>query len=542
MTQRSIAALLCLAVLALLASLLYLPFLSNGWVFDDANLFANLSVYDYATKPVSLTPRALPYFSLGLVQVIFGSIEAQRTVSLILHIACSGLLFALLKSLLSPGEDAPARYLPPLAGALWFALNPVAVYGAAYLAERTIVFATLFSLACLLFFVRGFRQRSTTDLIVAAVLYSAAVFSKEHAVMLPLAALPLLALAPGQERQWVVGRAALFLLLCLPAAALAVFSAKAVIGSSYEPDVGPMLAALQGIDWLHGPRAVWLASAAMQARAFFLYFYYWLVPDVRFLSVDMRVDFLSVLHSPTLALGIAAFLAAPLFGLYCLSRGRSWALFGCGLLFSWLLFITELSSVRLQEPFVLYRSYLWAPGFAMMLAAVLGRLRWQWLAAMVVAAAPLAFMLAQDRLQSFASERSVWQDAADKLASPDLPGADRIYYNLGGERFKRGELDAAMADLDRVVSLNPKAFHGYLGRGMIYLAEKKYAQALAELDHALSINPAFGFALYRRGVALENLGRGPEALSAYRAAAKAGFALAKFRADYLESADRPGVP
>jgi len=42
-----------------------------------------------------------------------------------------------------------------------FAIHPVAVYGAAYLIQRTVVLATLFSMLSILLFVRGLRGAGT---------------------------------------------------------------------------------------------------------------------------------------------------------------------------------------------------------------------------------------------------------------------------------------------------------------------------------------------------------------------------------------------
>ena len=77
MSKRNILLLLCLTALALAIALLYAPFLSNGLVFDDHNVLSNLSLYDDAILPFSFRPRTFPYFTLGFVQVMFGSIEAQ---------------------------------------------------------------------------------------------------------------------------------------------------------------------------------------------------------------------------------------------------------------------------------------------------------------------------------------------------------------------------------------------------------------------------------------------------------------------------------
>ena len=55
----------------------------------------------------------------------------------------------------------------------------------------------------------------------------------------------------------------------------------------------------------------------------------------------------------------------PLLPVTLIWRGGRLGLLGFALLAPWLLFATELSAVRIQEQFVLYRSYLWmAPAFA----------------------------------------------------------------------------------------------------------------------------------------------------------------------------------
>jgi hypothetical protein len=253
----------------------------------------------------------------------------------------------------------------------------------------------------------------------------------------------------------------------------------------------------------------------------------------------MRVDFARVLHSKAIIFDVAGFLAMPVIGLVCLSQGRSKALFGCGLLLSWSLFLPELSSVRLQEPFVLYRSYLWAPGFAIMLVTLLHRLDWKLVLVGVLVLMPVEIFLSRDRLQSLSSERAVWEDAAAKLASPAIPGADRIYFNRGTERGKRGDLDAALDDFNKVVALTPASFHGYFGRGVIYLQGGQFASALDEFNQVLRMKPEFVPAMYRKGLALENMGLKEAALAAYRDAANRGDTMAGFRVAYLLGRNSP---
>src|SRR5262249_16290877 len=138
--------------IAALACALYLPFLSSPRVFDDWVFFSGEHFYYYATHPFGMGLRLLPYFSLAVTEVTIGGMAAHRIVSLLIHVACSLVLFKLIYDLLralpssDPDRERKARTWAFVMAA-FFAVHPVAVYGTGYLVERTIVVATLFSLA-----------------------------------------------------------------------------------------------------------------------------------------------------------------------------------------------------------------------------------------------------------------------------------------------------------------------------------------------------------------------------------------------------------
>ena len=152
-----------LAGVAALAVALYLPYLGNLAVFDDRFFFSGQLFAQHAIFPVGLGLRHPPYFSLAFVQTIFGSMEAHRIVSLVLHLCCAWALYGLLRAL-------EVTRLAAFAGAALFAVHPVAVYGAGYLMQRSIVVATLFALLALLLFLRGMRTGRLSDAFPAAVL------------------------------------------------------------------------------------------------------------------------------------------------------------------------------------------------------------------------------------------------------------------------------------------------------------------------------------------------------------------------------------
>lgn len=534
---------LAIFFVALLALLLYVPFLHAEIVFDDHGLFSNLVIYEFAVRPIDLRARTFPYFTLGLIQVLCQSLAANRIFSLLLHLACAGILFSLLREFLTVSfkhsdlhidrKNGKWLYFLSFLIALGFAIHPIAVYGAAYMAQRTGLFATLFALLSIWFYRRSFAENRTADVITAALFYSFAVFSKEHAIMLPLAALPLAGLYEGGWHAHFK-RMALYLVLCIPAALTVLLATKHVVASSYEPDVAVMLTQMQGITAMTQPGGEWLVSFILQAGFFFDYLAYWLVPDVRFLSADMRFDFVQMWSSWWVFPKAFLFFLSPLLALYFLRKKGMVALFCCGFLYSWFLFMTELVAVRFQEPFVLYRSYLWAPGYAMMLAAVCARIPQRWL---IVGAVPLlviCFMLARDRLTSLSTEANVWKDAAAKLASPNLMGSDRIFYNRGMAYLREKKYEEAAADFSHTIQLNPKVAQAYYNRALAYYALEQYTDAMTDLDRALSLNAKDASAYYVRGLILERRVCIEAARQAFAASMRLGNQVAKLKLDGLE--------
>jgi len=513
------------ALIAALAGALYSPFLANPPVFDDLYFLWGQNFAYYATHPFGLELRVPPYFSMAVVQLAWwGHIEAHRILTLAFHIACACALYRLIfdiqrhaarRACAAPATGLEA-HAPALVAAAVFAVHPVAVYGAGYLIQRTTLFATLFSLVSIVLYLRGLARRSHADAVLAALMYSIAVLSKETAVMLPAAA-AIAGLIVAVERRFLLRHTAIFAACCAPAALLVTFLVKMKVGAAYEPDFGIVSAQAGGPAAAFG--SPWLESAVTQAGLFFRYLALWLLPDTGAMSFDWRTEFAGRWPPAVAALGVIGYIGYGLLGAWLVARGGAARAVGFGLLFPWILFFTEFVTIRFQEPFVLYRSYLWAPGLMVVLALALARLSVRAVAVFALLVLPLLSYQAHDRLQTFASGVALWEDAVGKLPQPGVPGGSRTLYYLSRQYLAEGRADRAAEIAERCLAEYPTTYDCHYARAVIHLRQYQVREALPHLVSAVARRPERGIARHKLGFALEHMGCIEEAKDQYRRAA-----------------------
>jgi hypothetical protein len=533
-----------MGLIAALACGLYWPFLDNPRVFDDWVFFSGQGFSYYATHLFGLAPRVPAYFSLAMTEVLDGSIEAHRIVSLAFHITCSLALYKLIYDLLRAvtsrdGPESTSGTRVPAAGwaflgAVVFAIHPVSVYGAAYLVERTIVLATLFSLLSIILFIRGLARGNYADAISAGLMYSMAVLSKEHSILLPAAAVLALLLVKA-ERRFAFRHAAIYLAVCFPAAILTVLPRTAMLGTTYEPDYGGVASQLEGVFGRAIADFSLSLSAFTQAGLFFKYLALWLWPDAGAMSIDLRVDFFQTWSAGWIVLKVSAFVGFGALGFLLLRRGGRAGLAGFGMLYTWILFLVEFSAARFQEPLVLYRSYLWAPGILIALVALLSAVPLRAGLAALAVAIPLLFYQAHGRLVTFSSSLLLWEDAVAKLPETPVPWGSRTMYMLGREYVYGGRPDKAVEISERCMRQYPNTVHCYYSRGVIHFLLGEFQLALPYLSRAVDLRPEIGVSHHRLGLVLERLGRLHEAKAEYQRAFELGFGGADYEIKRLDA-------
>lgn len=498
--------------------LIYLPGLGNSLVYDDSYLTEGL--FDEYASMLQLRVRMLAYGSFVWIQAVFGEgWWKQRVFNLALHAAVVVSLWALyreiLRHIVASADDSaaavPLHRSPALGLAVgFFALNPVAVYAVAYLIQRSIVMATLFTVLALWLFARGLRLRKVSLHVLAVACYALAVLSKEHAVLAPLAAIPVYILvARPSARRLALLAAGGGVLVAIAAAAL-YQRYGSILGTPFDEYSHLYLDQLSKLD-PDARRRAFPLSIINEAWLFFRYGVDWILPYSGWLSISIRPPFPVRLLSFPQILGLGAYAGVVAGGFVLLLRCRDGrALLGLSLLLPALLFLTEFATVWVQDPFSLYRSYLWAIGVP---GLVFFALHGPSPRALLIVGGVLGALLvwqAGDRVRSMSTPESAWTDAIGKL--PDDPravGRWFPYLNRGSAYAEQNLFNLALRDFEASAALGDQGM-GMFNAGAILSAQGRHREALDAFDRARKE----GYTLYnlpvQRGLALFGLGRAEE--------------------------------
>lgn len=513
-------------ILLLAATMLYGQFLTNPVVFDDLPFFTEeasglLPVDSFRYSLIEL--RSLPYATLSWSKDLFGLEMAPfRIENLILHAGVAVSLFYFLVrlfSLLLPVRSDQQMRHDTLAfcASLLFVLHPLGVYATGYLVQRTMLMATLFSLWAMTSYLRGSVGGGRSWLWGSVLFYYMAVFSKEHAIMLPFILLALTVLLHKDwrlqlQQRWQLGLSFFFIAL------LVIAAQRGVLGQVYEISAPEMLADSES-------ELNWPLSILTQCWLFFKYAALWLFPNPHWLSVDMREPFATSLWSSYL-LALASFWAWGWGAVWLLLKRGRMGLLGFSLLFPWIMFFPEFSTVRIQETFVLYRSYLWVVGACALLPLVLDVIDKRTAVAIVGVLAMALFPISMERLATFSHPLILWNDAVELLdGKKEEVSFARIYSNRGLERLNLGYLNEAKQDFELAIRINPVSPFAHTNLGAVYLASGQYEKAIESFNGAIEIMRASGKNLdsrpfYGKGKAFEAIGNQEAARANYELSCK----------------------
>ena len=534
-----------LFALCLPATVLYGQFLWNPVVFDDINFFNGSVHQQYLDKVFSFDLRWLSYATFEWTRSLLGlELIWFRLGNLALHLATTITLFLFLRRLFEevlPANDESNGTLSPhwlaFFGALIFALHPASVYAVAYLIQRSTLMATLFALLTWRLFLEGLLRKNHCWLLASAATYFLAVLSKEHAIMTPAVTVALLLLVNNQPiRQRLMLVWPTFVLYGLIGGFVMLqIKSSHILGQAYEP-IAANYMSLLGPDF--NVHLAYPLSVLTQCFLFFKYLWVWIAPSPAWMSVDMPQDFtLSLWSWPEIA-GLFGFILYPVIAIRLLLQKGIKGLLGFGLLCPWLLFATELSTIRIQESFVLYRSYLWMAGAFVALPFLCQKLSAKQAAITLALVGLFMIPVSWLRLSTFSSSLLLWDDAARKVENIDEKrlGIDRIFYNRGRELIWVKRYDEAIEDFSKVIGLKGiYVGYAYQNRGSAYMGNRQYLLALSDFNKAIEMVPNKSKHYLGKARALEALNDSTAAMLAYKQACSLGLPTACQKTGQSES-------
>ncbi len=518
-------------LLIVAAGLVYLPFLGNPFIFDDENFTTASFIEHYGQHWFGYELRWLPNASLVWTYNHFDAVltHAYRLTSLILHSAVAITLYYFLKELIwnaVPGSEDNKRVAQgALFAALIFTIHPVMVYAAGYVIQRSILMATLFVLLMQWSYMRGIVSGQKRWLLLAVVAYFLAGFSKEHSVLAPVLLLAetfLLraSLHASRKALWFT-----WIGFCLIGLQI-ILLAKGVIGTLYEGDAASIF---KQQELVASGQKLYVLSVITQAGLFFKYLLLWLVPNPAWMSIDMREHFISSYADWQSWLGVTGFVAYGVAGFWMLTRKGFWGLAGLAIISPWIMFIPELASVRVQEIFVLYRSYLWLPGLMILIPLIFIKLsdKKNSLVMIFVIMSLIFVPLSWNRLWVFSNNYLLWNDAAKLLKNENETLAVRIYYNRAVAEAGIGMWPEAKNDYERTIAgwdkENAVLRHDL---GVTYLNLGRYADAMTQFDKAITLEPKYPKAYFDRGFTLKRMGQDEKASQQMSISCGQGYQLA----------------
>jgi Flp pilus assembly protein TadD len=527
--EKNWPALIYAALLFTAVLLVYGPGLQNEYIFDDARiadgtfLRAQGSFFEFRLRWLSTG-------SFNWIHTLTGkNMPAQRVVNVLLHLGTCWALykfFALLFPHVAYSETtraepgfAASQLAALRVGVLVYAMHPIAAYAVGYLIQRSIVMATLFGVLACWAFVRGVTEKKWPWYVVALVFYAMGIFSKQQVAFIAGLAFPLYIFLERPDRARVIVILAVAgTLLGVALVALPYLDTSELIGRLVDEPSRAFAAQLDS----QRPGAlaqIYPLSILNEAALFFYYGALWVLPYVGWMSIDMHPPFPLTLTTIPHVVGAMAYLALLIAAVVAVVRRSDvWGFVGLCLLFPLILFWTEFSTVWVQDPFVLYRSYLWAIPIPALVAILLTGFSPGTLYKMAVIVALALGVSTVDRVSSMRNAQAVWADAMEKVTVPGAPnavGRARAFMNHGMERLKRFEFDLAMRDFSVAHKLGAIKGEALFAMGMTRRAMGNPAEALQLLQQAESAGYADGRLHFQRAQAFAAMGSAAAAIQSY---------------------------
>ena len=475
-----------LGVIVIAGFIAYSPALDNDFVnWDDPayldtplnwNFPANF--VDFWTTPVAGNYHPLTMLTLAANYSVAGeSPRAFILTNILIHLANSLLVFAFVWRL------TDRRIWVAGITALFFALHPMHVESVAWIAERKDVLYSFFFLLALIAHLKHLESGEARDAGLTGAAFVLSLLAKPAAVVLPLC---LVLIDFQRGRQFTLKRCVFYAPFFLASLAMGIVTLQT-----------------QRVDESMGAPAAFdfVSHCFFAAYGFIFYIVKMFVP----LQQSVFIPYPTLGESGELPwIFSAAPFAVALVGaaaIYSLRHTRTIA-FGLG--FYLVTVVLVLNFVSVSHTLAAERyTYLPYVGLFFILGSGADRLahaagiqafRWP-VAALGLVLALLCAGLTHQRVQVWRNSRTLWSDVIEKFPlAATLPYASRAHHYRD-----MGNRDAALADYNTALDIDPEFVLGYVNRGAILANREEFANALSDFNRALALNEKSALALDQRG-------------------------------------------
>ena len=416
--------------------------------------------------------RPLQVVSYIVDTVIGGERPSSYHLSnLMIHCAmCCSLLYLLL--LLRLGK------LPALISASFYAVHPVFTHSVCWLPSRGDLLIGLFAIWTLVFYMKYVADGRGSNLIFQGLFFALAVFSKETAVLLPLALLLCTMLFNRKSMKWKnILLASIIWIVVLCVWFILRFN---VISATMDPRVAGLVPVLRN-----------LPAIPVLVSKFFI-----------------PIDLAPIPSFTLSAIVIGLILIPALF----VAAYRSGKLSDPHFLFGVLWFLIFIGPGLWYRPEIGGRAYdyltqrLYLPGIGLLIAVIsllktkhLIAGRWPMIAAvcLVCAASVNAFYISRN----YQNPKDFYDYAVSMNAESALARNNR-----GAILRDLGKTDAAFTDLDEAIRLSPEFPEAFYNRGTVFMGTGNPAKAESDFTKAIALTALHVQAMNSRGAARGMLG------------------------------------
>jgi tetratricopeptide (TPR) repeat protein len=519
-----------LAVLSILATLLYLNSFRVPWQFDDRpNITNNPSIHFYTFSidhfsrllsfSLSETIRLFSYFTFAL-NFYFGRLNVfgYHLINLLIHIATGGLVFwFILLTLGLPFQRERYRsigFKVAFLTSLLFIAHPVQTQSVTYIVQRMSSMAAMFYLLSIILFIKARlstgRQRifyyggmSLSGLL--------SILSKENGMMLPIFIVlyEVCFFNGGEERFFQ--RRMIRILFILAGLGLIGF---VLLGGRY---IDVIREGYQYRDFTMSERSL------TQLRVVLYYLTLLIFPHPSRLNLDYDFPVSKSLLDP-----ISTFFSLIVI-ILCIAIGvwkmKKWPTLSFFIFWYFGNLVIESSIIPLEMVYE-HRLYLPSIGpiFLFSLLLVRGWQRWVRVEQREKEAifAGLVILIVLPLSWATISRNSIWRSEFDLWADcvKKSPNKGRPHYNLGDFYYTRGKMDEAKGEFELALKLDPKMAPAHFNLGIIDYNKGQFVEAVRRFKKAISINPKYAKAYVSLGEVYYRNGRDDEATAEFERALK----------------------